>query len=173
MLHDFKVTCKGACPTTPTSAEEGKCGMNGSISADGSSGQIQCACDNCKMEVQTKGSSLISNVPPTIKQLPNLFTYLGDYIKTKYNSTAYVLMSVEQQSDEEYTVTTFDYVVSGNIKGSVMYAAKKGGPITQIDCMASQCDCREEFVFTSTGSHAECTCEKDCKMTVTQLPEPK
>jgi len=162
---NFTVYCQGQC------SDKG-CGLTGVLGTKDD--YVQSSSNNCSMVVvQEKNGQKIKSkdkLPSEFKGFTSEVSAFLKYIETKYKTTDYIITSIEVNSDENSQVTLFNYEIAGKQKGSVMYAKIRTGPITQIDCNATKFDCREKWVFGSTP-HAECTCQEDCKMSITEIKD--
>lgn len=153
----YDISCKGQCG----SRTDNVCGLTGNTDA------VQCACSNCSMLVVVNGEKK-GQIPAEFVAIKTEIDALKEFIKKTYNTDQYTILSVTQEQDATSTATTFFFELATGEKGSVMYVKRNNGPTIQIDCAASECDCREKWVFGPTP-HAECTCQADCKMTLTEI----
>lgn len=166
----IKVSCTGSCTGT-----EEVCGMR----IQGMPVEyVECDCEGCSMTF-----SSIGNIPSD-QTLSDNFEYVAanadSYFDDNYPNQTIVIASVEFYENSNGSVViqinyeddggTFDnvltYILDFNASGEM---TKK----QEIDCSGG-CDnegetCRERYYPSSGG--VECTCEGDCSMTVTHVPE--
>jgi len=135
---------------------------------------VECSCTGCTMELSNSRAS--NDKGQIIGDLNFLAGYFEEYLTLTYSSTDFILTSVEINKFAQAETILLDFKIENTDKiGSIMYVlnydinGNRVGPTIEVDCSGG-CgneteNCRERYI-TSTGE-VECTCEGDCKMTIT------
>ncbi|TXB60101.1 hypothetical protein [Phaeodactylibacter luteus] len=137
-------------------------------------GTVECSCTGCTMELSN--SIATNDEERIVGDLNSIGDYFEEYLTLTYKSTDFVLTSVEINRFEQTEAILLDFkLVDTDEIGSVMYVlnydnnGNRVGPTIEVDCSGGCGNdtetCRERYI-TSTGD-VECTCEGDCKMTIT------
>ena len=141
-LHG-EVSCLGQCAS-------GECHLTGVIiSGSNPITRLKCSCGDCLMEFISDGIS--GSSAEGLNEFENLCLFLEElsaFINEQYGGAAYKILSLEYiiNTESEYALI-YEFQTEDGTISTVMFMYTPEGKY-KIDCHATQCDCREEAIFS-------------------------
>lgn len=160
-IPSYSITCVGPCGGNAT-----VCGLEGFIG--GGQAVVQCKCSGCYMDAQINGAPVDDPGELPLNSYNLFLAELSAHVLDVCGYQEFTHKSLELGTGPDWHFVIHDYILPNGKTGSVMYYE---GPDTKyrIDCVATQCDCREKFI---APNQFECTCQADCTMTVEEIGTP-
>ena len=160
-ISQIMIRCTGNCSSEI-------CLTSVSSSVDGNAHLWQCSCTNCVMEARIDG--VVLDDPSGAYAMFNgrylFLNELSDHVHGVYGTSQYGILSIEYLDGGEHYALLYEVQTDSGDMGTVLFMHTADGKKYKVDCIGTQCDCRERFI---PPNKFECTCQEDCSMMVETL----